>query len=251
MLNGDGPDEEHTVTGAPIGLYSGRLHSGCKAQRLARRHSRRQPPPDRQGVVGDECPEGRRPHQPSGADRYGRHHAHALQADELDRHENGRWQEGLENYHPTSPGGVHTNTWKLGEFQAELYHKIADGDLVVENTYTTGWTLPDTITPGTTVQVPVTCNGKHVETYVGQATEKTWHAGSPESYGSTCFGLYVGADKSKGGGGYDISSLSDFDNQGYVELEVRRGAPVNKVLEIRVEYTCGDMVMGKVYYYER
>ncbi len=165
--------------------------------------------------------------------------------------ENGRWQEGLENYHPTSPGGVHTNTWKLGEFQAELYHKIADGDLVVENTYTTGWTLPDTITPGTTVQVPVTCNGKHVETYVGQATEKTWHAGSPESYGSTCFGLYVGADKSKGGGGYDISSLSDFDNQGYVELEVRRGAPVNKVLEIRVEYTCGDMVMGKVYYYER
>ncbi len=168
--------------------------------------------------------------------------------------ESGLWQEGIEGYQPVSYGGTNSYSWKLGEFQAELYQKTVQGDggqLVTENSYTTSWTLPETITPGTTIRIPVTGSGKHVSTYNGSTTEETWDASSAAKYGDTYLSLYMGAAKSEGGAGYDISMASDSDNLGYVEMDVHRGLPSYKVLEIRVAYICDDIIMGKIYYYER
>jgi uncharacterized protein YceK len=176
------------------------------------------------------------------------------------------WQEGLSDYQPISqdlPSSKKTNTFHLREYDADFLYRTSEtgaGTLVVEKTMAVSWTLPDTIHPGDKLRIPLNITGKYVETYLDTdgivvSTEEKPYDPAQNFVGNVYVDYYYGANRTTGysSGGYDTSSLQDFDNRGYVEIEVSATKPyqISRAIQIRITFSVGDMQVGKIYYYER
>lgn len=173
------------------------------------------------------------------------------------------WKEDIANYKPKGYNGTDekvSNSWKLGDFSAEFQYKlttVSGYKTVTEKNYTVSWTLPQTISGGTPLQIPINTSGKSIYTIydydgnLSSVNEKPYSA-RDNNYGTTYFSLYYGAKKALTGLDYIESNASDYnDYDGIVKMDTKDFHESVKVIAIWVTHSCGDMVLGRVYYYER